>query len=123
MTNHNPHFDRAVEFLKSKFNGEVQQLYGADECAKLLAEYGNREFKNGVESTYTGGKRLEERFVNAWTGRIGIDKAEMARIAAKICLEIAEKSFKAGQNYEGFDSEYGEENPYPSFEDFKKEIL
>jgi hypothetical protein len=49
------------------------------------------------------------------------ENKEVARIAAKICLEVAEKAYNTG-----FDSGHASHIDYGlgiSFEDFKKEIL
>lgn len=50
-----------------------------------------------------------------------VDQEALARIAAKICLEVAEKSFKAGVVH-GCDPDASESDE-KVFEDFKQEIL
>jgi hypothetical protein len=55
-----------------------------------------------------------------------ITKEDAARIAAKICLEIAENAYKAGGNGEYYDEGLGgmnDEFSKEGFEDFKREIL
>ena len=77
---------RALEYIKSKHNGEIPYKYGANECAKLMEAYAeaeNKDLKDCYERGWKDGREELEAQNKTMTEVLAFADDELVKLQAQ----------------------------------------